>query len=245
MDLYVNYDCDLNSANILERVIEDVSKIAQGRGAIELGAVPGTEGDMRLKGARPFSFPFPLLTTGWDRESWLGAGLRSLVSLLRCMVLWSRELYQDPAAAPSQVTTPTHEPRGGSEAPPDAALVAPNGPAASASSAYLYELQKQQKDVIEMGIDMFNKKWKKGLAFLQVPALPPPSDILPWTWMGLDEQGQKLVGETAVEIATFFHSEDRLDKSVVGDFLGENEPFCKEVRQASLERVPAGLLDRP
>ena len=37
MDIYVNYDCDLSSANIFERLINDLSKIAQGRQAIELG----------------------------------------------------------------------------------------------------------------------------------------------------------------------------------------------------------------
>jgi len=37
VDIYVNYDCDLSSANIFERLINDLSKIAQGRQAIELG----------------------------------------------------------------------------------------------------------------------------------------------------------------------------------------------------------------
>jgi len=33
----VNYDCDLNAANIFERLVNDLSKIAQGRGSQELG----------------------------------------------------------------------------------------------------------------------------------------------------------------------------------------------------------------
>jgi len=37
VDMYVNYDCDLSLANIFERLINDLSKIAQGRQAIELG----------------------------------------------------------------------------------------------------------------------------------------------------------------------------------------------------------------
>ena len=37
VDIYVNYDCDLSSANIFERLINDLSKIAQGRQALELG----------------------------------------------------------------------------------------------------------------------------------------------------------------------------------------------------------------
>ena len=37
VDIYVNYDCDLGLANIFERLVSDLSKIAQGRQAIELG----------------------------------------------------------------------------------------------------------------------------------------------------------------------------------------------------------------
>ena len=38
VDIYVNYDCDLNAANIFERLVAVLSKIAQGRQAFELGA---------------------------------------------------------------------------------------------------------------------------------------------------------------------------------------------------------------
>ena len=37
VDIYLNYDCDLALANIFERLIGDLSKIAQGRQALELG----------------------------------------------------------------------------------------------------------------------------------------------------------------------------------------------------------------
>ena len=37
VDIYVNYDCDLSLANIYERLISDLSKIAQGRHASDLG----------------------------------------------------------------------------------------------------------------------------------------------------------------------------------------------------------------
>lgn len=36
----MNYDCDLNAANIFERLVNDLSKIAQGRGGHELGTTP-------------------------------------------------------------------------------------------------------------------------------------------------------------------------------------------------------------
>ena len=37
VDIYLNYDCDLALANIFERLVSDLSKIAQGRHAMELG----------------------------------------------------------------------------------------------------------------------------------------------------------------------------------------------------------------
>lgn len=40
VDIYVNYDCDLNAANIFERLVNDLSKIAQGRSGQELGITP-------------------------------------------------------------------------------------------------------------------------------------------------------------------------------------------------------------
>ena len=39
VDIYVNYDCDLSLANIFERLVSDLSKIAQGRHAVELGTL--------------------------------------------------------------------------------------------------------------------------------------------------------------------------------------------------------------
>lgn len=72
VDIYVNYDCDLSAANIFERLVNDLSKIAQGRQALELGATPLQEKSMRIK------------------------GLECLVSMLKCMVEWSKDLYVNP-----------------------------------------------------------------------------------------------------------------------------------------------------
>nr|CAD7605709.1 unnamed protein product [Timema genevievae] len=72
VDIYVNYDCDLSAANLFERLVNDLSKIAQGRQALELGATPNQEKSMRIR------------------------GLECLVSILKCMVEWSKDLYVNP-----------------------------------------------------------------------------------------------------------------------------------------------------
>ena len=64
----------MHSANIFERLVNDLSKIAQGRHAIELGATPAQEKKIRLK------------------------GVECLVSISKCMVEWSKELYVNPVS---------------------------------------------------------------------------------------------------------------------------------------------------
>ena len=72
--MQVNYDCDLAAANIFERLVDVLSKIAQGRQAFDLGASPYQLKGVRLK------------------------GLNCLVSILKCMVEWSKDIYTNPHA---------------------------------------------------------------------------------------------------------------------------------------------------
>lgn len=74
VDLYVNYDCDMSAANIFERLVNVLSKIAQGRQVVELRTTPIQEKALRIK------------------------GLECLVTILKCMVEWSRDLYVNPNA---------------------------------------------------------------------------------------------------------------------------------------------------
>lgn len=59
----------------------------------------------------------------------------------------------------------------------------------------------------ETGIDMFNRKPRKGISFLQE---------------------HNLLGATKEDVAIFLHNEDRLDKTFIGDFLGDNDDFAKK-----------------
>lgn len=69
---------------------------------------------------------------------------------------------------------------------------------------------------------MFNRKPRKGIAFLQ-------------------EQG--LLGQSYVDIAKWLHSDDRLDKTFIGDFLGENDEFAKEVMYAYVDLIDFSNMD--
>ncbi|EMP41223.1 Brefeldin A-inhibited guanine nucleotide-exchange protein 1 [Chelonia mydas] len=182
VDIYVNYDCDLNAANIFERLVNDLSKIAQGRGSQELGMTNVQELSLRKK------------------------GLECLVSILKCMVEWSKDQYVNPN---SQTTLgqekPTEQESNETKHPETinryGSLNSLDSTASSGIGSYStqmsgtdnpeqFEVLKQQKEIIEQGIDLFNKKPKRGIQYLQ-------------------EQG--MLGTTPEDIAQFLHQEERLD----------------------------------
>ncbi|XP_062871956.1 brefeldin A-inhibited guanine nucleotide-exchange protein 2 isoform X2 [Trichomycterus rosablanca] len=201
VDIYVNYDCDLNAANIFERLVNDLSKIAQGRSGQELGMTPLQELSLRKK------------------------GLECLVSILKCMVEWSKDLYVNPNLQTNlgqenqaegegmEVKLPEHlSSRRDSISSQDSTMSSSVQP----SNPEQYEVIKQQKEIIEHGIVLFNKKPKRGVQYLQ-------------------DQG--MLGPTAMDIAQFLHQEERLDTTQVGEFLGENAKFNKEVMYCYVDQL--------
>ena len=179
VDIYVNYDCDLAAANIFERLINDLSKLAQGRGAMELGATQLQEKSMRIK------------------------GLECLVAILKCMVEWSRDIYVNPHSQSN--LSSDHKSKEGGEVDLNKS-VSSNDLGVKDNIEQIQNL-KQQKEILEHGIELFNKKPKKGIEFLQ-------------------KQG--LIGPDPRDIADFLHKDDdRLDRTVIGDFLGDPDDLNK------------------
>lgn len=125
--------------SVFYRLVNDLSKIAQGRQALELGASPNQEKSMRIR------------------------GLECLVSILKCMVEWSRDLYVNPSVPadqqlPSEPPDPPVEPplpRYGSAGSLSSANSSLVGNKEIPDSPEQYEVQKQQKEVWEAGIDMY------------------------------------------------------------------------------------------
>ncbi|XP_040008644.1 brefeldin A-inhibited guanine nucleotide-exchange protein 2 [Xiphias gladius] len=204
VDIYVNYDCDLNAANIFERLVNDLSKIAQGRSGQELGMTPLQELSLRKK------------------------GLECLVSILKCMVEWSKDMYVNPNLQANLGQEHPSDTEGGELKLPEQLVgrrdsissldstVSSSVPVSQADHPEQYEVIKQQKDIIEHGIELFNKKPKRGIQYLQ-------------------DQG--MLGSTAEDIAQFLHQEDRLDTTQVGEFLGENIKFNKEVMYCYVDQL--------
>ncbi|MBN3299867.1 BIG2 protein, partial [Amia calva] len=197
VDIYVNYDCDLNAANIFERLVNDLSKIAQGRSGQELGMTPLQELSLRKK------------------------GLECLVSILKCMVEWSKDLYVNPNLQANLGQERSSELESAENKPLDSLArrdsassldsTVSSGIGSSGTHASLaddpeqYEVIKQQKEIIEHGIELFNKKPKRGIQYLQ-------------------EQG--MLGTLCLLI---FPVISLLSQTQVGEYLGENVRFNKEV----------------
>ncbi|XP_056131495.1 brefeldin A-inhibited guanine nucleotide-exchange protein 2 [Lampris incognitus] len=204
VDIYVNYDCDLNAANIFERLVNDLSKIAQGRSGQELGMTPLQELSLRKK------------------------GLECLVSILKCMVEWSKDMYVNPNLQANLGQERSSDTEGGELKLPENLVgrrdsvssldstVSSSMPSSHPDHPEQYEVIKQQKDIIEHGIEMFNKKPKRGIQYLQ-------------------DQG--MLGTKAEDIAQFLHQEERLDTTQVGEFLGENIKFNKEVMYCYVDQL--------
>lgn len=217
VDIYVNYDCDFQAANLFERLVNDLSKIAQGRQALELGANPIEEKSMRIR------------------------GLECLVSILKCMVEWSQDLYVNP----NMPSLSAHEGTVSLKNSHNSELQSPaadntddlsqsntigtrSGHGSSHSlnsygSAKNNELldlpealeeRKMRKEVMEAGIDIFNRKPKKGVQFLQE---------------------KQLLGFLPKDIAKWLHEDERLDKTVIGNYIGENDDHSKEVMCAYVD----------
>uniref|UniRef100_A0A673ZU74 ARF guanine nucleotide exchange factor 1 n=1 Tax=Salmo trutta TaxID=8032 RepID=A0A673ZU74_SALTR len=215
VDIYVNYDCDLNAANIFERLVNYLSKIAQGRVGHELGTTPSQELSLRKK------------------------GLECLVSILKCMVEWSNDQYVNPNSQTSLgQEKPVDQEPSESTKPPESinrygSLNSLDSSASSGIGSYStlmsgtdnaeqFEVLKQQKEIIEQGIDLFNKKPKRGIQYLQ-------------------EQG--MLGTTPEDLAQFLHQEERLDSTQVGEFIGDNERINKEVMYAYVDQMDFQVKD--
>ncbi|KAK5639975.1 hypothetical protein RI129_010786 [Pyrocoelia pectoralis] len=204
VDIYINYDCDLSAANLFERLVNDLFRTAQGRHSVELGASPNQERSMKLR------------------------GLECLVSILKCMVEWSKDLYVNPnlqstvgEQVPREVDTSSLKSHGGSTTSLQSSASS-GGNKEVLDSPEQLEVLKQQKEVWETGIDMFNRKPRRGIAFLQE---------------------QSLLGVDYFEVAKWLHTDERLDKTFIGDFLGENDEFSKEVMYVYVDTINFADMD--
>ncbi|XP_054960832.1 brefeldin A-inhibited guanine nucleotide-exchange protein 2 isoform X3 [Pan paniscus] len=153
-------------------------------------------------------------------------GLECLVSILKCMVEWSKDLYVNPnhqtSLGQERLTDQEIGDGKGLDMARRCSVTSMESTVSSGTQTTVqddpeqFEVIKQQKEIIEHGIELFNKKPKRGIQFLQ-------------------EQG--MLGTSVEDIAQFLHQEERLDSTQVGDFLGDSARFNKEVMYAYVDQL--------
>ncbi|KAJ6733344.1 SEC7 DOMAIN-CONTAINING PROTEIN-RELATED [Salix koriyanagi] len=199
VDIFINYDCDINSSNIFERMVNGLLKTAQ-------GAPPGTATTL-----------LPPQEVTMKLEA-----MKSLVAILKSMGDWmNKQLHiPDPHSA--------KKPDAAENIPGPGSLPMANGngdeavegldshseTSTEASDVSTIEQQRAYKLEFQEGISLFNRNPKKGIEFLI--------------------NANKL-GNSVEEIAAFLKNTSGLNKTLIGDYIGEREDFSLKVMHAYVE----------
>ncbi|GAX80611.1 hypothetical protein CEUSTIGMA_g8046.t1 [Chlamydomonas eustigma] len=236
VDLFVNYDCDLESSNLFERLVTMLVRVAQ---------------------QQPISPPPPPLTIDTTNTHHLEQALRqdaliALVNLVQAMLDWHRDaaglISEDATEEPismtrtslTQVSTPAHDTEATSAAAAAGVAVAvevtssggktssggaaheDNGPSATSSVIAVKEggdelvAKRAYKLKFQDCIAMFNKKPRKGIEMLQ---------------------REGMLGTTPSDVAIFLAKTQGLDKANIGDYLGEREEFSLKVMHCYVDAM--------
>ncbi|KAJ7513781.1 hypothetical protein O6H91_23G014100 [Diphasiastrum complanatum] len=202
VDIFVNYDCDVESSNVFERMVNGLLKTAQ-------GVPPGVE---------------TTLNAAQDTALKLSA-MKCLVGVLRSMGDWmNRQLRitdssflrssdADDSTIETEILGSVTAIEGGEE-PSDGTETQSLENAPETSAVATFEQRRAYKLELQEGIALFNRKPQKGISFLV--------------------QAKKL-GESPEEIAKFLKVTSGLNKTMIGDYLGENEDQALKVMHAYVD----------
>ncbi|KAJ9680772.1 hypothetical protein PVL29_019937 [Vitis rotundifolia] len=199
VDIFINYDCDVNSSNIFERMVNGLLKTAQGvPPGVATTLLPPQDMTMKLE------------------------AMRCLVAILKSMGDWMNKQLRipDPHStkkieavenSPEPGSLPVangngDEPAEGSDSHSEASGDVSDVSTIEQRRAYKLELQE--------GIALFNRKPKKGIEFLI---------------------NANKVGNTPEEIAAFLKNASDLNKTLIGDYLGEREELSLKVMHAYVD----------
>ncbi|KAJ8468000.1 hypothetical protein OPV22_030552 [Ensete ventricosum] len=199
VDIFINYDCDVHSSNIFERMVNGLLKTAQ-------GPPPGAPTTL---------VPPQDITMKFE-------AMKCLVAILRSMGDWMNKQLRIPD--PYSQKTETIDGSGDSneltlangngdetaEVSDSNSDTTPNGTSEVAS----IEQRRAYKLELQEGISLFNHKPKKGIQFLI---------------------NAKKVGDMPAEIAAFLRSASGLNKTLIGDYLGEREDLSLKVMHAYVD----------
>eukprot|EP00250_Pteridium_aquilinum_P020997 c25007_g1_i1 orf=351-5705(+) len=153
VDVFVNYDCDVNSSNIFERMVNGLLKTAQG---IPPGAVtsltPLQDATLKLSAMKC------LVGVLRSMKDWVNKQLRITDSHNTQKMSESEETNEAGSTGLAAVQEGMEETSEGSETRPEA-----NGETTAVAT---FEQRRAYKLELQEGISLFNKKPRSGIAFL-------------------------------------------------------------------------------
>lgn len=237
MEAYLNYDCDTQTNNIFQTIVEDMAKYSTLPVVVtpvqeqqyEEKASKSHPGDWQMKGMLPPSLSVANIVPPVESESDAPkeymikrAALESLVESLRSMVNWSQ-----PNNASGLGETPDGERRSldGVRESIDPSIAesssrletpAPSTPTIDDDPEAL-EKEKARKTALNKAIHAFNFKPKRGMKMLL--------------------EGGFIPSDSPRDIARFILAEDRLDKVQIGEYLGEGDPKNIEIMHAFVDAM--------
>jgi len=217
VDLFVNYDCDLDSSSLFERMVNALVRLAQ------------------TPVAPPSTSTLIADTSHSHQEALLRLeALQALVHLVEALLKWYRQtsgltdgdekqgvasagdlagmLPQAPSdpSAPPTPAQPRHQRDASAAHEAEGAVAAGGGEGNNLGAKRAYKARFQE------GVALFNAKPKKGLEFLQ-------------------EEG--MLGRGVDDVAMFLLKTKDLDKTTIGSYLGEREDFNIKVMHAFIDAL--------
>eukprot|EP00123_Amoebidium_parasiticum_P018332 comp24173_c0_seq3/m.44171 comp24173_c0_seq3/g.44171 ORF comp24173_c0_seq3/g.44171 comp24173_c0_seq3/m.44171 type:complete len:1874 (-) comp24173_c0_seq3:308-5929(-) len=185
VDIYVNYDCDLGLDNIFNRMINDISRIAQGRQASELGSTQQQELSMKQKGLECLVVALASMA-GWMKAAGMAPNddlTLSMSTSVGAMGSVGGDMHMMNASEPFGLAVS------------DMATSANTLPL-KPDTLEDFESKKRMKEVVEQCIALFNQKPRKGLAMAQDKGIcgPTPQDIVHWLKTE-DRLSKTMIGE--------------------------------------------------
>lgn len=200
LELFLNFDCDVDEKNIFERMIECLTKIAQGKytsGEHANFIQPHQEQELKM----------------W--------ALQAVVTLMGSIVDWAKRMTEDQRSAiaedgnderkdvDSDADDDTRSEATSTAAKSDLTMLTQTTMCTEHSSIFH---QKQRKHDLQIGVNKFNMKPKRGIEYLK-------------------QNG--FIADNPAAIADLFRNKEiGLDKTSIGDYLGEDKALNKAVLEA-------------
>ncbi|KOM47940.1 hypothetical protein LR48_Vigan07g164400 [Vigna angularis] len=199
VDIFINYDCDVNSSNIFERMVNGLLKTAQGvPPGVTTTLLPPQEATLKLE------------------------AMKGLIAVLKSMGDWMNKQLRIPdshsakkveALDDSPETGGLTMVNGNGEDPPDGSDTQ-SEISNDASGVSNIEQRRAYKLELQEGISLFNRRPEKGIEFLI---------------------NANKVGDSPKDIATFLKEASGLNKTMIGDYLGEREELALKVMHAYVD----------